>query len=95
MYGAETSVFSNANRKRSIHRVKEAQVIHLILKVSRIANVNFRPPIFIHYQEEKLKEYINDHQRQNALIFYQILSTYFLREGIVISLENLYLDVGA
>ena len=33
--------------------------------------------------------------RENALIFYQILSTYSLWNRIEISLENLYLDIGA
>ena len=41
---------------------------------------------------EKLQ---NDHQRENALIVYQILSTYSLRKCIEISLENLYLDIGS
>ena len=35
-----------------------------------------------------------DHQRQNALIVYQILSTNSLRECVDISLENLYIDIG-
>ena len=37
---------------------------------------------------------IDDHQRENALIFYEILSTYSLRECIEITLENLYVDIG-
>ena len=36
----------------------------------------------------------NDHVRENALIFYQILSTNSLRKCIEISLENLYVDIG-
>ena len=32
---------------------------------------------------------------KNALIYYQILSTYSLRKCIEISLENLYVDTGA
>ena len=31
---------------------------------------------------------INDHQRENALIFYQILSTFSLRKCMGISLEK-------
>ena len=37
----------------------------------------------------------NVHQRENALIFYQILSTNSLRKCTEISLENLYVDTGA
>ena len=33
-------------------------------------------------------------KRENALIFYQILSTDSLRKYIEISLENLYVDIG-
>ena len=35
-----------------------------------------------------------DHQRENALIFYKILSTNSLRKSVDISLENLYVDIG-
>ena len=35
------------------------------------------------------------HLRENALIFCQILSTHSLRKYIEISLENLYVDIGA
>ena len=35
-----------------------------------------------------------DHQRENALIFYQILSTNSLRKSVDTSLENLYVDIG-
>ena len=41
------------------------------------------------------ENWLNDHQRGNALIFYQILPTYFLRKCIDNSLENLYVDIGA
>ena len=34
-----------------------------------------------------------DHLRENALIFYQILSTHSLRKYIEISWENLYVDI--
>ena len=33
-------------------------------------------------------------QRANALIIYQILSTYFSRKCMVIILKNLYVDIG-
>ena len=36
-----------------------------------------------------------DHQRESALIFSEILSTYSLNKCIEISLENLYVDIGA
>ena len=35
-----------------------------------------------------------DHQRENALIIYQILSTNSLRKCVDTSLENLYVDIG-
>ena len=35
-----------------------------------------------------------DYQRENALIFYQILSTNSLRKSVDTSLENLYVDIG-
>ena len=38
---------------------------------------------------------IYDHLRENAFIFYQILSTNSLRKCMENSLENLYVDVGA
>ena len=38
---------------------------------------------------------MNDHLREGALIFYQILSTASLSKCIEISLENLYVDIGA
>ena len=37
----------------------------------------------------------NDHQREHALIFYQILSTNSVRKFMETSLENLYVDIGA
>ena len=36
----------------------------------------------------------NDHQRENALIFYHILLTYPLRKYIEINLEILYVNIG-
>ena len=41
------------------------------------------------------ENYLNDHQRENALIFSQIRSTYSLKKCIEISLENLLVDIGA
>ena len=38
---------------------------------------------------------INDHPRENTLIFEQILSTNSLRKCMEIRLENLYVDTGA
>ena len=35
-----------------------------------------------------------DHQGENALIFFQILSTSSLTKCVDISLENLYMDIG-
>ena len=37
----------------------------------------------------------NNHPKETALIFKQILSTNYLRKCIEISLENLYVDTGA
>ena len=36
-----------------------------------------------------------NHKRENALIFYQILSTNSLRKCIETSLENFYVNIGA
>ena len=60
-----------------------------------VSNINFLLTISIDCQEIWLWELIIDHLRENALIFYQILSTYSLRKCIEISLENLYVDIGA
>ena len=37
----------------------------------------------------------NNHTKETALIFKQILSTNSLRKCMEISLENLYVDIGA
>ena len=37
----------------------------------------------------------NDHLRENTLILYYILLTHSYRKCIEISLENLYVDIGA
>ena len=39
--------------------------------------------------------YKNDHQKDNALIFQQILSASFSRKRMEISRENFYVDIGA
>ena len=44
--------------------------------------------------QSQLQSQLNDHQRENALIFPQILSTYSLKKCMEISLENL-LVIGA
>ena len=44
-------------------------------------NINFLPTISINSQEIRLWELINDHQRENTLIYYHILSTYSLRKS--------------
>ena len=58
-----------------------------------VTNINFLLTISVHHQEIRLCELINDHERENALIFYQILSTNSLRECIEISLENLFVEL--
>ena len=67
----------------------------LTLQVPIVININFLQTISINSQEIRLWELINDHQRENNLIYYQILSTYTLRKSIETSLENLYVDTGA
>ena len=59
-----------------------------------VTNINFLLTISIDCPKIRLWELI-DHLRENALIFYQILSTYSLWQCIEISLENLYVDIGA
>ena len=58
-------------------------------------NINFLQTISMNSQEISLWELINDHQRENTLIYYQSLSNYSLRKSIETSLENLYVDIGA
>ena len=64
----------------------------LTLKVPMVTNINFLLTISIHCQEIMLWELI---KRDNALIFYQILSTHSLWKCIEISVEKLYVDIGA
>ena len=46
-------------------------------------------------REKVVRIYEKNHLRENALIFYEILSTYSLWNRVEISLQNLYLDIGA
>ena len=55
----------------------------------------FSPMISIDCQEQSLWELIKWSQSEKSLIFYQILSTNSIRKCIEISLENLYVDIGA
>ena len=67
----------------------------LFPRKTRSDQQQFSPNYIITSSREKIMR-INtcDHQRQNALIFYQILSTNSLRKCVDISLENLYMDIG-
>ena len=60
-----------------------------------VININFLLKMTIDCQEKWLWELINDQQRENASIFYQILFTYSLRKCIETSLENLYVGIRA
>ena len=62
----------------------------------RVANINFllKYQCIIYQREKGVRINKNDHQMNNDLIFYQILSTNFLRKCIEISLENFYVDIG-
>ena len=65
------------------------------LILTLVTNINFLLTISIDCQEQSLWELIKWSQREKSLIFYQILSTNSLRKCIEISLENLYVDIGA
>ena len=60
-----------------------------------VTEIKFLIAISIHRQEISYVNLLNDHQRENGLIYYQILSTNSLRKCMEISLENLYVDTGA
>lgn len=47
----------------------------------------------MHTQGKGYETWLNDHKRGYALIIYQILPTYSLRQCIELSLENLFVDV--
>ena len=70
-------------------------MVTLTLSVPRVTKISFLQTISIHHQEKRLGELRNDEQRRNALIFYQVLSTDFIRQFMDTSAENLYLDIGA
>ena len=57
-------------------------------------NINSLQTISLHQQEKGYKNHPNDHQRENALIFYQFLLTNSLRKYTEIGLENMSVDVG-
>ena len=57
-------------------------------------NINSLQKISLHQQEKGYKNHPNDHQRENALIFYQFLLTNSLRKYTEIGLENMSVDVG-
>ena len=61
-----------------------------------MTNINFLLTMSTDGQEIRLWESTkwSPKLRENALIFYQILSTHSLRKYIEISLENLYVDIG-
>ena len=57
-------------------------------------NINSLQTTSLHQQEKGYKNHPNDHQRENALIFYQFLLTNSLRKYTEIGLENMSVDVG-
>ena len=56
-------------------------------------NINSLQTISLHQQEKGYKNHPNDHQRENALIFYQFLLTNSLRKYTEIGLENMSVDM--
>ena len=58
-----------------------------------LTNINFLLTISIDCQVQSLWKLIKWSWREKSLIFYQILSTNFLRKCMKISLENLYVDI--
>ena len=67
----------------------------LTLQAPMVTNINFLPTISIPCQEIRLWESVKWSLRENALIFYQILSTTSLKKCIEISLENCYVAIEA
>ena len=59
---------------------------------SLMTNINFLLTILAHQQERGYENHQNDHQRENALIFYQFLLTNSLRKYTEIGLENMSVD---
>ena len=72
----------------SLNQTKQLFLDFLTFEVPMVTNINFLLTISIHCQEIRLWELINDHLRENALIFYQILSTHSLIKCLENSLEN-------
>ena len=60
---------------------------------ARVIDINFFLTVLETQHTWNTKGY--DHQRHNALIFYQILPTNSLRKCMEIRQENLYVDIGA
>ena len=68
----------------------------LTLEVPIVTNINFLLTISIDCQVQHLWEIIKIwSQREKSLILYQFLPTNSVRKCIEISLENLYVDIGA
>ena len=61
---------------------------------SLMTDIYFLLTISIHLQEKGYGNHQNDHQRENALIFYQFLVTNSLRKYTEIGHENMSLDTG-
>ena len=57
-------------------------------------NINSLQKISLHQQEKGYKNHPNDHQRENALIFYQFLLTNSLRKYTEIGVEHMSVDMG-
>ena len=80
----------------SIRLYSEILIFWLVeKKPPRVTYINFLQRISI---ENKIKRkgcenYEIDHLRENALIFYEILTTYSLWKWIETGLENVYLDI--
>ena len=49
----------------------------LILEVPMVTKIIFLLTILLHNQKKSLRQLKNDHLGENALIFYQILLTYY------------------
>ena len=62
-----------------------------------VTNINFLLTLSIQMSRDKVMriDKNNDHQSEIGLIFYKILSTHSLKRCMEVSLENLYVDIGA
>ena len=87
------------NNSKQLDEIQATAKYHfgvLTLQVPIVTNVNFLLTISIQCQDIRLWELIKWSQGGgNALIFYQILSSYSGRKSGVISVENLYVDIRA